>query len=383
MLYGIKVTDLRTGESVNYNTVEILQMLQQALPGRDEPAGAGSANLPYKPKTPAQWFFCAKEVAAHRGGNGATWLRTGDAIVRVSWSDGYACDMTAQWQKDWTLARDAVADMGPSYIEMEWHIKKRVKTRIDEVLFVAQARRALSGDWRRHDNPHIPVMLGAFFVSEVARNHTALHCGLMLFDLIAAVLIKDAEIYTLSNAFWHPSVLLAYEDMRSQKIEKADYEKVKDTVVGQDQMRDKPLSADSLGGLHPMAHSGSVKQSTKSLAGRPKDTLTIVRQKEATITIRWLEEALNFSSTRYLAEATTQPQPNDNIKLEKTGLEELAVKEQIDLSGNGYKSNAKAVGNNKLRSLTVLQGQAKTQIMRNVLLPLLQKRTDNFEQQII
>ena len=45
----------------SYDAVQLLSLLQQAVPGFKKPAGEGSLADPWRPKAPNEWWYCAKE----------------------------------------------------------------------------------------------------------------------------------------------------------------------------------------------------------------------------------------------------------------------------------------------------------------------------------
>ena len=113
-------------------------------------------------------------------------------------------------------------------------------------------------------------LVGAWFISEAARNPLSLLTGMMIIDMIEnqiELIIQDVNIYTLQYALIHP-------DNDEPK------KKMKD-ICGQ------PTTSWKVGGAHPMAHEGS--ESQVALDNNQHITqLSIVRQKEGRLLLHWL-----------------------------------------------------------------------------------------------
>ncbi len=137
---------------------------------------------------------------------------------------------------------------------------------------LAQAmRQILTGQFV--DTTHLGFLVnlvGAWFISETARNPLSLLTGMMVIDMIEnqiELIIDGVNIYTLQYALIHPD-----NDEPKKKIK---------DICGQ------PTTPWKVGGAHPMAHEGSESQAALDNNGR-LTRLSMVRQKEGRLLLQWL-----------------------------------------------------------------------------------------------
>jgi len=386
-----------------FTAVELLDVLQQALPGVAAPAGGGGTQTnPWRLSTPQAWFGCAKKMSKDRD----AWLAIGGRLIRVKGEDLYASDHgvftppTPSLGHSGGLATAVVTaptdrfgpEKGPSYPEIyhklaaDADLSSTVKTReaakqTRELLKGAQSMTVLN-------SAALPVMVAAMFISEVKRNHTAFHTGLMLLDFIeSGVPYKGSVAYTWDKILWHPQILEMEAELqrttptfREDTVEKAKYEKFKDDKVETDALG-RSISRDVRGGDHPMAQSESVAQSAQGLIGDIKSTMTVVRQKEATIVIRWM--CYIFNSLGFRAEVGDTRMTNKNFKEPDMGSFQVArarsTLDHVDDGGRAKPGTLGSAAQKKIPTEQAFVSAAKTELMTSVVGLFFQARCTDFD----
>ena len=319
----------------------LLDLMQQASPGVAEPArGQGTKTDPWILETPREWYWAAKNRSDDH-----SWFAIGGRLIRVQATGAYANYASDYGPVNQHSAPDASShppasssapvsdlaqrfgeDNGPSYPEIYRKLATDATlgdtTTSQDVAF--QIRRLLRGvqEMWAVDSPALPVLTAAFFMGEVRRNYTAFHTGLMLLDLVEAGVSYDLTSpeklngpVTLSwdKILWHPDVLRTESELETrfsgfknkvknraaapltQDLERAqgNLEALKDEKAEKD-IFGRPISRDIRGGDHPMAHTGSIAHSEKDLLGSTgRHSMTMTRQKEANLLIRWLQHVLH------------------------------------------------------------------------------------------
>jgi hypothetical protein len=372
-----------------YSAVELLDILQQSWPGVLRPAGSGTANDPWRPSSPQEWYWIAKkehrvDAAGQLGSKGATvadylrgldaasrgqaeqrlrnriWLAVGGRLVSINTVNDYAADHGAAPPAAPTPSPTPAAsastpavppaaaqvqrfgdDEGPSYPEIYSGLSKTadLHSAAANAKVAAQIRLLLKGasTMAEVNSPTLPLLTVVFFISEVRRNHTAFHTGLMMLDLIEKGVSYDTSgpgqqqgplTLTWDKVLWHPEVLKLESELETNiagfralakskdakvKVEVENLEQVKSGSAGPDG-RGKNLSRDARGGEHPMVHQGSITQTSTNLIGDATATMTTARQKEANLLIRWLQHALPKAHAELEAVPAAERIPNVNYK---------------------------------------------------------------------
>jgi len=347
----------------SFSAVELLGMLQQALPGVECPTGKGVRDSPWEPKTPAGWWYCAKEKPVRTYAvvvdprtkvqktvvtasetkrfwadkTNLAWLRIGGKLIGIELDSLYASQYHEPVKNSAPEALPAVEYDSMTYSDIYKKIHESEKGAIKDKNVANQIRTLLQGGKGGADV--LPLLTAVLFVSEVARNHTAFHTNLMLLDLIekgVSVASGAGFTYTLQNTLWQPQILdalLELQKLRQRAAllqpgpdmddiiakEEKETRTIKDKSQGMNELKKPKLPKGGgetalPGGIAPMSHTGSAFGSAFDLENegeykgvkkplnplkplrrfpKPGDAMTIVRRKEATVLIRWLEAALN------------------------------------------------------------------------------------------
>lgn len=272
MLTSLTVDDGSQRQQYFANT--LLDIMQQASPGVAEPArGQGTKNDPWILETPREWYWAAK----HRTDD-HSWFAIGGRLIRVHASGAYANyaadhgpihHQPGPSSSSGSAAAPSVAgsdvsqrfgeDNGPSYPDIYRKLSSdatlgEAATGQDVAFQIRRLLRGVQEMWAV-DSSALPVLTAAFFMGEVRRNHTAFHTGLMLLDLVEAGISYDLTSpeklngpVTLSwdKILWHPEVLRSESELESRL-------------------------------------SGSTA----------RNSMTLSRQKEANLLMRWLQHALH------------------------------------------------------------------------------------------
>lgn len=150
---------------------------------------------------------------------------------------------------------------------------------------------------------YLSIITASFFISETGRNPVSFLSGLILLDLIEFYNLrriysarsnkparKLANHFSWQNFFW------------SENNKHID-------IYGNE------VSSEKWGGIHPMAHDGSFQDEFQNDRFKINQPLTITRQKELDLVIRWLE--LKFESSHELKQILDRPvtpeQKKENI----------------------------------------------------------------------
>src|SRR5215475_10232986 len=191
MLTSLTITE---GQSVGkFTAVQLLEIQQQALPGVKSPAvGTGIKADPWYLSTPQEWYWAAKNRTEER-----SWFTVGGRLIHVRPSDNYASDhglAPASTLPSLSLTPVTTAsprfgdDNGPNYPDIYHQLAKdaNLGSAVQSAAVATQIRALLEGAKTMTivPSPALPVLTAAFFISEVKRNYTAFHTGLMLLDLI-------------------------------------------------------------------------------------------------------------------------------------------------------------------------------------------------------
>jgi len=218
-----------------FDAFELLALLQQVLPGSTcPPNGKGTKVKPWKPTTPQHWFYCAKVCAiAQRqalyghidpkkevhgnnekklqaaakalsqeskelrdavaalptvkqydkqdkllGDTKGAWLQVGGRYILITTGNLYSSDYG-----DTTPIPKHALFSNSSYPTL-WSELDKDKGWSNDGQLTQEFRKVLKGQSSKVTI--LPLMGSVLFVSEVARNHTALHTNLMAADLISA-----------------------------------------------------------------------------------------------------------------------------------------------------------------------------------------------------
>jgi|GEM_PF-7015560 len=161
---------------------------------------------------------------------------------------------------------------GNSYHLFERAIEQYFPERnvLNEAELASQMRAILCGETLNDESlGFLPCLTAAWFISEAARNPLTTMTSLMLLDLIESGITLAADNgdnwYCWRNALIHPTKGTAENRVQD--------------------LYGKKMNPDEFGGCHPMAHQGSVAQ-TSTL---PEVPLNVARQKEGHLIIHWLQ----------------------------------------------------------------------------------------------
>jgi hypothetical protein len=280
-----------------YDAIQLLSLPQQATPGMERPVlGNGTEQEPWILRTPCEWWYAARQLS--KGGDGRFWFKIGGRSISVNKSDKYAADHGPATG----VGQRFSDDHGPTYPAIYSKLAADLgglATAWQNSEVARQVRALLQGHQtlKIANSIGVPVLTAAFFLSECSRNFTAFHTGLMILDLIEKGIKTGIAPCRWENVLWHPAVLNAQTELDKDVVrDSADRKHVRELVKDFESDKsafDKLVSRDARGGLHPMAHQGSVRQSKQFLYGKLKETLTMVRQVEATVLIRWLAALIN------------------------------------------------------------------------------------------
>lgn len=190
-----------------YNANTLLGYMQQVWPGVDNATpGNGSKAMPYTPKTPKQWFYCAKVKgsgdSAKRFPNltdGMAWFKIGGRFIGI--------DPNSLYSSDYGTTGAAVTLNKPTYPNLKSAVLEWQKTLINnDARLASLLRDVMAGKPVMGAFDALPVLAAVLFLSEVTRNHTAFHTNLMAMDLIQKGLslpTSGAAIpWTWANAIW-------------------------------------------------------------------------------------------------------------------------------------------------------------------------------------
>lgn len=311
------LTRLKVGNK-EYDAIFLLSLLQQALPGVSKPQGSGTLKDPWKPTTPSEWFYCAKQKPTQTSsgksmtrfsGADMAWFNVGGRLIGIKAPNLYASD----WGKVSDLRKDKNGDpiapdkpviADPTYTNIYRQMSS--EGNVNDPAVTQTIRKLLKGDAvpNGESNQILPALTAVLFISEVARNHTAFHTALMLLDLVetGARTGQSASSfqYSWKNVLWCPDVI----DGKLKGVTKAEYA----AAVGDERTSQQTIQLGGEtalpGGVAAMSHKGSAHGSAYDLTGHGSYTyveggqadpllpITLVRRKEGTIVIRWLAEML-------------------------------------------------------------------------------------------
>ncbi|MCG8615543.1 MAG: hypothetical protein MI802_04955 [Desulfobacterales bacterium] len=239
-------------KSYSLDALELLGLLQQALPGIKPPAGTGTLSSPWQPKTPAEWFYCAKVSGiAHRqmvgpgrsglpsdsrrlvsasrtsfkgsGEDRKAWLRIGGRRVRILASNLYASDCGLDSVRLRRGREPALVYRNASYPKIwEKICEQAVNQSTRDRVLTSGLRKVLKGQRGRIRPDILPLLANVLFVSEAARNHTAFHAALMILDLIECSIKKPLVMNGLPTkkvnwkwALWQPEGQISCPDCQT------------------------------------------------------------------------------------------------------------------------------------------------------------------------
>ncbi len=320
------LTQLTVNGSV-YNALHLLALLQQAWPSQAKPDGDGSFKKPWVPKTAAQWFWSAKQIAAHTRIHKFE-VPTTKYLKDVNPSTVYWFDIAGRLVSlaaDSLYARDCgdVPEVAPkgapkalnleiSYTGLYEKMLEDNNGQLNDKQAAADFREVLKGN-KAAGKVGLRLLAAVMFLSEVARNTTAFHTGLMLLDLIEQGITIDTSTfkYDFKSTLWSPgsidAILANRNKTKEEKMPAPDVTKETDAFAS---TGGEKLLAASMG-MAPMSHVFSESGGAFNLEGggvfappKPKkgeqppkvvgvtNPLTGVRRKEATLLIRWLSYAL-------------------------------------------------------------------------------------------
>ncbi|MEN9579015.1 MAG: hypothetical protein RJA70_2024 [Pseudomonadota bacterium] len=215
MFTGLRVTGTLSEKAkenrvfaFTFDAVTLLSYLQQVWPGVSPAPGTGSRDAPWQPTSLKQWFYCAKLK-----GSGSTAKRFPSQTDKKAWvlTGGryIAIDPASLYSSDYGTTGTTETMKAPTYPNLNemletWRKANRA-VNTDKVL-TRQIRARLAGKPVVGGPECLSVLTTVFFVSEVARNHTAFHTTLMAMDLIEMGAVLDptgANVpWTWSNAIW-------------------------------------------------------------------------------------------------------------------------------------------------------------------------------------
>jgi hypothetical protein len=376
----------------SYDAVQLLSLLQQAVPGFKKPAGEGSLADPWRPKAPNEWWYCAKEKPKVTGSQrdidrfwtdstNLAWLGIGGRYISVNPGSFYASSHgalpTTFPVTPAPKAPPTVEHKELAYSAIYSKISAEGGGRVDDAGTARAIRSLLKGD-AAGGSTVLPLLSTVLFVSEVARNHTAFHTNLMLLDLVEKRIAISGSTpfkYDMKTALWDTQIIdssMALERLKAQRGSYADrqaeHAKIHAAKGPLDELNQPVTPGPSPegelpGGVAPMSHKASAWGSAYDLEGKGKYTgvnpqntrpfpkpgtpLTLVRQKEATILIRWLTQALG-----------AKPNVKATALIDAVSLQTSGVYDQVEKLSTG------ATG--------VDQGMG-------LILELLQERVDTFD----
>lgn len=178
---------------------------------------------------------------------------------------------------------------GAAYTHFARDIEKYLKseTSIGEQGLATAMRNILCGNSIDvSEFPFIPNLAAAWFVSEAIRNRLSIMTSLILLDLIEngqTLPTADKENwYSWRNSLIHPKYGTKPKVKRVEDL-------YGDITKKDDKGKERQLGPDGFGGIHPMVHGGSVRESRQTLEDIERgEKLSIVRQKEASLMLHWL-----------------------------------------------------------------------------------------------
>ncbi len=262
------------------------------------------------------------------------------------------------------------SDKGGSYPEMYQQLEKDIPNldNPDVCASVARQVRLLLGGRDSMEEATrckaLPALAATWFLAETGRNPSSFGTSLMLLDMMEARAVYHDPNgapyrYTWEKTLWHPQVFESerqyFNFLKSHPLAalspdalhrdpdlarqahvldqatalRGAKEAAKDQPAGQILMGfpaapNTPggvyvTTRDSRGGDHPMAHMGSVAQSTPGGGGTPTEqqVLTIVRQKEALIVNRWLASCVHAPGAQVQASSALLLAPPGTSKFGK------------------------------------------------------------------
>ncbi len=195
---------------------------------------------------------------------------------------------------------------------------------------VSDARKVLANIIGGDDLDFLPNLMVAWFVAEAVRNPNASLIGLMVLDMMENNASLSRPLIDNGISLYNWCNVLTYSEQRHQAATSA-------ITNGYG----VPLPHYELGGIHPMAHLRSESQCRPL---QPGVRLTVVQQKEGSLTAHWLYEYFNYfhpSLTVMLVSVTEEPlnqdlfyQNDDVINKLKALNKELVTKNKTIASRN-------------------------------------------------
>ena len=272
-------------------------------------------------------------------------------------------------------------EKGPTYHEFRDAVTAYMDLplRLSEAEIAAGMRRMLSGEILNYDEypSFLPSLVGAWFLAEPTRNPSSFLSGLILLDMMENhIVLQDSEghnWYSLPNTLVHP---------------------LKDSGVGSviDLYGSDTKGIDRFGGMHPMAHGGSVNQGNAEIKDRHK--LTTVRQKEASLLFHWLSIRLESIGVECRLVTDTEELLDqadvvgaDEFRTLETEIASVRkkigkIQTTIKIKENQGKSTAKQKGkleNLKTQENELLDSMVRAELKYDLIKPLLVARLSTFD----
>ena len=308
-----------------FNALQLLALLQQVWPQGTVLEGKGDSTTgfktPWVPRDASDWFGCAKRVAQYTRSakfgippaikdekSQQFWFKIGGRLISIQAGTLYArdCGKFGVQQKGAPSALSKSPDGKDKKIEISYsglylHLLDN-NPQLDSKTTATALRAIMKG----HDAPDnywpLPLLASVMFISEVARNHTAFHTGLMLLDLIEKGIGVDGSDfqYDLKNSLWSPAMINAI-------VSRSDTRTITMAKEGGINLIEPGSEASMVAkgmGMGVMSHQLSESGGAFDLEGKgsflgqtlnsadPDGPMTLTRRKEATLLIRWLSLAL-------------------------------------------------------------------------------------------
>lgn len=136
-----------------------------------------------------------------------------------------------------------------------------------------------STDRDERKNKSLPVLAAAWYLAETSRNPMTTLSSTMLIDIIEGQgYYVDCNFYSIENVLWHPDTI------GDKHLDGTDL-----TQLGKADRATKYPLQEGWGGAHPMCHSNSyMRDFSEGNLWKVDDVLSVVRQKEVAIIIKWL-----------------------------------------------------------------------------------------------
>ena len=218
---------------------------------------------------------------------------------------------------------------------------------------IALIHRLLMGEKIECD-PSIALLTGIWFLSEVSRNPLTYLSNLIILDLMQRHYKNGIPKYTWRNVLWHQDTIgTQHPDGTNINQENG--------LKGEKRTARYPQE-DGWGGKHPMCHLKSWERyfTQNKIWPLNDDSLELVRQKEATLIIRWLYYKI--------LDEKAELEPSMSTLKTKRELEKLDQKTQT-LFFNSYQVQ---------RFKSSEETTIKNEFIEKIIKPLIKTRLDNF-----